>query len=156
MKLHGCRFMYFFSLCDVRNEVVFLILEHSQTWGVKQKKNMRKNTKFCLLNTYYKRFNWKTWLSETFSEALISKLWNKKNTCCQSLKKWSETELYSLPYGIQGIATWNSQEKIKLAIPCEQNYVAWLFKNRKTVFSKLIWKIYLSVSDEQGEQALGL
>ena len=46
---------------------------------------------------------------------------------------------------IQGIAMCNSQEKIKLAIPCEQNYTAWLVKNSKTVFS--MWKIYLSVSD---------
>ena len=27
-KLRGCRFLYFFSLCDVRNEVVFLLVEH--------------------------------------------------------------------------------------------------------------------------------
>ena len=30
------------------------------------------------LNPYYKRSNWKTWLSERFSKALTSKLWNKK------------------------------------------------------------------------------
>ena len=34
-KLRGCRFLYFFSLCDVRNEAVFLILEHSSLRGVK-------------------------------------------------------------------------------------------------------------------------
>ena len=50
---------------------------------------------------------------------------------------------------IQGIATWNSWEKIKSAIPHELNYADWLFKNSKTVFSKLTWKISLSVSGEQ-------
>ena len=55
--------------------------------------------KFWPLNPYYKRSDWKTWLAERFSEALTSKLWNKKNTCCQSLQKWSQIELYSLPYG---------------------------------------------------------
>ena len=30
------------------------------------------------LNPYYKRSNWKTWLSERFSKAVTSKLWNKK------------------------------------------------------------------------------
>ena len=44
-----------------------------------------------------------------------------------------------------GIATWNSQEKIKLAIPHEQNYTAWW----KTVFSELTQDISLSVSDKQ-------
>ena len=34
MKLRGCRFLYFLSLCDVRNEAVFLIPEHSSLWGV--------------------------------------------------------------------------------------------------------------------------
>ena len=55
--------------------------------------------KFWLLKSYYKRSNWKIWLAERFSEALTSKLWNKKNTCCRSLQKWSEIELYSSPYG---------------------------------------------------------
>ena len=50
---------------------------------------------------------------------------------------------------IHGIATWNSQEKIKLAISYEQNYVASLVKNGKTVFSKLTWTISLPVSGEQ-------
>ena len=33
VKLCGCRFLYFFSLCDVRNKVVFLVLEHSSLMG---------------------------------------------------------------------------------------------------------------------------
>ena len=45
---------------------------------------------------------------------------------------------------IQGIATWNSREKIKLVISHEQNYATWLVKNGKTVFSKLKWKISCS------------
>ena len=31
--------LYFFSLCDTRNDAVFLILEHSSIRGIKQKKN---------------------------------------------------------------------------------------------------------------------
>ena len=46
---------------------------------------------------------------------------------------------------------WNSREKIKSAIPREQNYAAWLVKNGKTVFSKLTRKI-LSVSGEQASR----
>ena len=42
MKLRGCRFLYFFSLCDVRNEAVVLLLEHSSPKGVKQKKHIKK------------------------------------------------------------------------------------------------------------------
>ena len=156
LKLRGCRFLFFFSLCDVRNEVVFMILEHSSLRGVKEEKNV-KNMTFWPLNSYYKRSSWKIWLSERSSEALTSKLWNKKNTCYRSLQKWSEIELYSPPVFlsksfnryIQGIATWNSKEKIKSAILHEQNYAAWLVKSGKTVFSKLTRKIYLSVSGEQ-------
>ena len=43
VKLHGCRFLYFFSLCDVRNEVVFLIVEHSSLRGVKLEKHKKKH-----------------------------------------------------------------------------------------------------------------
>ena len=50
---------------------------------------------------------------------------------------------------IHVIATWNSQEKIKLTILHEQNHVPWLVKNDKTVFSKLMWQISLSVSGNQ-------
>ena len=45
--------------------------------------------------------------------------------------------------------TWNSQEKIKSAIPNKQNYASWLVKNSKTVFSKLIQKISLSAWSKQ-------
>ena len=47
VKLRGCRFLYFFSLCDVRNEAVFLCSasKHSSLRGVKQKKHI-KNVKF--------------------------------------------------------------------------------------------------------------
>ena len=77
MKLCGCRFLYFFSLWDVRNEAVFLFLEHSSLRGGKQKKHV-KNMKFW---PYNKRSDWKTSLAERFSEALTSKLWNKKKYC---------------------------------------------------------------------------
>ena len=42
VKLRGGRFLYFFSLCDVKNEVVFLLLEHSSLRGIKQKKHVKK------------------------------------------------------------------------------------------------------------------
>ena len=50
---------------------------------------------------------------------------------------------------------WNSQEKIKLAIPREQNYVAWLVKNDKTVFSTLTQNFFVSIR-QAGKQALNL
>ena len=120
--------------------------------------------------TRAKRWNfgfWKTWLLERFSEALTSKLWNKKNTCCQSLQRWSEMELCSPPYGFvknylriylrwnylsKIYLTWNSREKIKSAIPREQICVAWLVKNGKTVFSNLTQKAFLSLSGEQASR----
>ena len=34
--------LYFFSLCDIRNEAVFLILEYSSIRGIKQKKKKEK------------------------------------------------------------------------------------------------------------------
>ena len=51
---------------------------------------------------------------------------------------------------IYGIATWNSQEKIKSAIPCGQNYALdW------TLFSTLTQKISLSVlGDKQANKHL--
>ena len=50
--------------------------------------------------------------------------------------------------------TWNSREKIKSTIPCEQYYAAWLVKNSKTLFSKLTRKISLLVSGEHVSQHL--
>ena len=47
---------------------------------------------------------------------------------------------------------WNSWEKIKSPIPCEQNYVALQDKNNKTVFSKLTQNIYSSISGEQASR----
>ena len=44
-KLHGCRFLYFFSLHDVRNELVFVSLEYFSLGGLNRKKT-RKNMKF--------------------------------------------------------------------------------------------------------------
>ena len=37
VKLQGYRFLYFFDLCHVRKEAVFLILEYFSLRGVKQK-----------------------------------------------------------------------------------------------------------------------
>ena len=161
VKLRRCRFLYFFSLCDVRNEAVFLLLEHSSPRGVKQKKHV-KNVKFWPLNPYYKRSNWKTKLAERYSEVVTSKLWNKKiHIYCQSLPKWSEIELYSLYGMIKSLWHIHSRDRhveftgkntTWSAIPREQNHVAWLVKNDKTVFSKLTWKISLSVSGKQASR----
>ena len=158
MKLHGFRFLYFFSLGDIRNEAVFLLLEHSSLRGVKEKKH--KKHKILAFKPILQEIQMKNLTSRKIFWSTNIKFWNKKNTYCRSLPKWSKIELYSPPYGmiknlwqsIQGIATWNSREKIKSAIPREQNYVAWLVKNGKTVFSKLTRKISLSVSGEQASR----
>ena len=43
VKLRRCGFLYFLSLWDVRNKVVFLLLEHSGlSGGGKQKKHVKK------------------------------------------------------------------------------------------------------------------
>ena len=49
---------------------------------------------------------------------------------------------------------WNSQEKIKSATPHEENCMAWLIEYGKTVFSKLLWKFFLSVSGKQVSKLL--
>ena len=113
--------------------------------------------KFWPFNPYYKRSDWNTSLAKRFSEILMSKLRNK-NTYCQSLLKWSEIELYSPSWYslIRNLWQIHSRHshveftgKIKLTIPPQQNYVAWLVKNSKTVFSKVMQKISLSVSGKQ-------
>ena len=120
VKLHGYRFFYFFSRHDVRNKEVFLILEQSSLRG-KQNKTCEKTLK------HYKRFDWKTWQSQRFSEHLSFEI--KHNTWCKSLQKWSELNYIHLSMvlskrfdrSIKEIAKWNSQEKIKLAMPRKQN-----------------------------------
>ena len=107
VKLHGYRFFYFFSRHDVRNKEVFLILEQSSLRG-KQNKTCEKTLK------HYKRFDWKTWQSQRFSEHLSFEI--KHNTWCKSLQKWSEIELYSPLYGfikkVWQIHQRNSQVKL--------------------------------------------
>ena len=98
MKLCGCRFLYFFSLCDVRNEAVFLLLEHSSPRGVKQEKHVKKR-EILGFKPLLQEIRLKNLTGRRFSEVLTSKLWNKKNTYFWSLPKWSEFELYSPPYG---------------------------------------------------------
>ena len=72
VKLCGCRFMYFFSLCDIRNKAVFLILEHYSLRGVKQKKHEKKHG-ILAFKPLLQEIRLKN-LSERFSEALTSKL----------------------------------------------------------------------------------
>ena len=70
---------------------------------------------------------------------------------------WIMFTLYgflAFPLKIQGIATWNSREKIKFVITMWAKLIAWLVKNGKTVFSKLMRKIYLSVSGKQTKKHL--
>ena len=90
LKLRGCGFLYFFSLRNVRNEVIYLILEHS---SIRDSGRLNKKTweKFWPLNFYYNRCDWKTWRSKDFSEALTSKLWSKKKKK-NMLLKFTEME----------------------------------------------------------------
>ena len=154
LKLCGCRFLCFFSLLDIRNEALFLILEHSGIMGLN-----RKNMKFCPLNPYYKRSDLKTCLSERFSEAPLSKLWNKK----YMWPKVTEMEwnwIMFTPLGgfiknlrsIYRIAMWNSHDKIRPTILCEQNFMVWLVKKGKTVFNKLLQQVPFSVSAKQASR----
>ena len=52
-------------------------------------------------------------------------------------------------YEKSDIKMWVLHLKIKSATPREQNYAAWLVKNKKAVFSKLTRKIPLSVTGKQ-------
>ena len=51
VKLRGSRFLCFFSLCDLRNEAVVLLLEHSSLKGVKKKKHEKKTWKVAGMET---------------------------------------------------------------------------------------------------------
>ena len=93
MKLRGCRFLCFFSLCE---EIAFvLILEHSNLRGVKQKKHEILAFKPLLQKIRLKKLTIRKMLWITNIYALN---WKKK-TCCWSLQKWREIELCSPPYG---------------------------------------------------------
>ena len=94
MKLCGCRFLYFFSLCDIRIEVVFLILEHSSPREVKQKKHKKKQ--ILVFKPLLQEIKLKN-MTVSRRKLFWSTLWNKKNACCWNLQKWSEIELYSPP-----------------------------------------------------------
>ena len=98
VKLCGSRFLHFFSLCDVRNEAVFLLLELSSLREIKQKKT-RKNMEFWHLNSYYKRSDWKIWLAERVSQALTSKLWNKKKCMLPNLTEIERNLIMLTLYG---------------------------------------------------------
>ena len=97
VKLSGYRFLYFFSLFDVKNEVVFLELELFSPRGVKQK-NMRKNLIFWPLNPYYKISDWKTWLAESFPETPTSKLQNKRKYLLLKLAEMEQNWIMFTPY----------------------------------------------------------
>ena len=128
--------------------------------GGKKKKHM-KNMKLWPLSPYHKRSDSKIWLSESFFRALTSKLWNKKIHAAKTYRNGAKLNYIYTPMVLLKLF-WlihlkeshvKFTGKKKSAIPCEQNYTAWLANNDKTVFRKLTWKISLSVS---GEQALRL
>ena len=48
----------------------------------------------------------------------------------------------------------NSWDKIRSTIPCEQNLMAWLVKNEKTVFNKFLQQVPLSVSAKEASKLL--
>ena len=129
---HGCFFLYFFSLlCDVKEVVVFLILEQYSLSGyiiinAKKKKSIKKCEILAFKPLLIRLKNLTSTERKDFLKLLTSKLWNKKHKL--------------------------------LPIPHEQNYVVWLVKNGKSAFSKLMLKISLSVSCEQASKntALGL
>ena len=100
MKLHGYRFLYFFSLCDVKNKAKrsFWSLNFPDPGGL-NRKNTRKNMKFWPLNPYYKRSEWKTWLAESFSETPTSKLYNKKKYLLLKLVEMEQSWIMFTPYG---------------------------------------------------------
>ena len=93
--------------------------------------------------------------AERFSEALTSKLWNKKTHAAKAYKNRAKLNMFT-PYGfiknLQQIHLKDSHimkfMRKNKAIPCDQNNMAWLVKNCKTAFSKLT-KIYLPVSGKQ-------
>ena len=95
VKLPRCRFWYFSGLCDIKNEAVFLILEHSSPMGVKQKKQKKKHEilafKPLLQETWLK--NWLSWSSN------ISMLSNKKKYMLPKLTKMVQNWIIFTPYG---------------------------------------------------------
>ena len=124
VKLCGCRFLYFFSLCDVRNEVVFLLLEHSSLRGVKQKEKREILAFKPLLQEIWL----KNLTSRKIFEALTSKLWNKKKYILSKLTEMEQNWIIFTPYSLiknlwqvhsRDSHMWNSREKIKSAIPRE-------------------------------------
>ena len=100
VKLGGSRFLHFFSLCNVRNEGVFVLQEHSSLRGL-NRKNTSKNMKFWPLNPYYKRSNWTNLTSRKIFWSLTSKLWNKKIHTAEAY--WNGAKLNYIqpppPYG---------------------------------------------------------
>ena len=55
--------------------------------------------KFWTLNPYYKRSDWKTWLSERFYEALTNKLWIKKKYMLAKCAEMEQNRIMFTPYG---------------------------------------------------------
>ena len=146
MKLRGCRFLYFFSLCE---EIAFvLILEHSSLRGVKQKKHEILAFKPLLQKIRLKKLTIRKilWITNIYAFN-----WKKRHAA-EAYRNEGKLNYVHPPMvllkiferSIYGIATWISREKIKYTIPHEQNHMPWLVRNSKTVFSKLTGQISLS------------
>ena len=131
---------------------------------------MRKNMKFWPLNPFHKRSDWKTWLSERFSEALTSKLWNEKEYMLPKLTEMEWNWIMFFPYGfIKNLWQIHLRNRhVKFTGKHKVGNTMWgklrnLIgeKQKKTVFSKPTQKTFLSVSGKQasrqaGKQVLGL
>ena len=109
VKLRGCRFMYFLSKCDVRNEVVFLLLEHSSLRGVKQKSQGRYAGKsICQRDWSHRQHNKFYQKSCKQKEVKWYKFWTLKETkrlvlkfLCLSIRKvklWIEQNILNYYY----------------------------------------------------------
>lgn len=117
--------------------------------------------KIWCLNPYYNKFDWKTWLSESFSGALSFE--RKKKHATKSYRNWISKLNYVQPTIILSkifdIHLQDSDRKfldqVKYTIQHEQNCVASLVKKSKAVFKKLKWKISSSVWGEQASKKLG-
>ena len=157
MKLCGCRFLYFFNLCDIKNEVVFQELElSSPSRRVKQKKHKKKHKilafKPLLQEIWLKNLTSRAFLKLQHLSFKIKKIPAAGRACRNGAKlnyvhpPMVLSKIFSR--SVYVIAPWNWQEKIKLVIPHEQNHAPWLVENGKTVFNKLIQQISLPVSGE--------
>ena len=166
VKLHGGRFLHFFSIiwCQERSGLSdYRTFQPrgggGRGWGG-QKKHKKKHDILAFKPLLQEIWLKKTWLAERFSEALRSKLWNKRRYMLPKLTKMEQNWIIFTPYGfmkdLRQIHQRDSHMKFtgknKVGNTTWAKLHAWLVKNSKTVFSKLTQKIYLSVSSEKASR----